>query len=270
MEFLDRFTPLMSRALHYAGSPQASSPVLPLSDIHSHLCALADAERSTVYHGNAGQLDDPQRHEDLRQCRFVVYAWVDETLLNAARPDAVAWMGMSLQSRYFETSIAGREVFARLRERLDFVLRQADVPGLASQLPPAFAQQPTNVAFNPIQDEAQEGIELATDMERVATQPLAPVDQAVLRVYAQCLLYGFCGRFFPYPEVLNRLRTASRTLLQVTATAPENKGEPQIPVSPLYWLEPVLYVVVPLCATLVFALYCADILANLPLNTFGL
>lgn len=264
MELLDRFAPLMSQALHFAGCPQGMA--LPLADIHTALCALADAERSTSCQDGAEMSDDPRRHEYLSQSRFAVYAWVDETLLNAARPDATAWMGMSLQSRYFETSTAGREVFVKFGELLDVVVKQPEDTTLSSLLAtPGIAGGDAGLT-----DEAQEGMKLATDMEKAATQPLDYADRELLRVYAECLLYGFCGRFFPYPDVLRRLRAASRTLLRATAAASRDRSEPARPVSLLHWLEPVLYVAVPLFATLAFALYCADILANLPLTAFKL
>lgn len=264
MELLDRFAPLMSQALHFAGSPQGLA--VPLADIHTALCALADAERGTSCHDGAAMPDDPRRHEYLGLSRFAVYAWVDETLLNAARPDAAAWMGMSLQSRYFETSAAGREVFVQFQERLNAVLQRPEDTTLASLLAtPGSAGGEAGPA-----DEVQEGMQLAADMERAATQPLDHADRELFRVYAECLLYGFCGRFFPYPDVLRRLRAASRTLLRATTTVPGDRNEPAKPFSVLHWLEPALYVAVPLCATIAFALYCADILANLPLTGFKL
>lgn len=260
MEWTDRFTPLMSRALHYAGSPQGLAA--PLADIHTILCTMAEEERDADRHGSAC-LSAVGQPEDMRLCRFAVYAWVDEILLNSARPDAASWMGMSLQSRYFETSAAGREVFVALRQRLDAVsLSNADA------LSPLHVALP--VSGTERSPDEEQGMVLAVDLERAAAQPLSVSDCAFLRVYALCLLYGFCGRFFMYPEVLRRLRASARRFLRATVTPPKDASSAPPPVSLFYRLEPVLYVVVPLFAVTAFALYCADILANIPLNVFSL
>ena len=56
--------------------------------------------------------------------RFVVYAWVDERLLSSRRDGCDDWSKQTLQYRFFETSAAGVEVFARLGA----ILSRGDLP----------------------------------------------------------------------------------------------------------------------------------------------
>jgi type VI protein secretion system component VasF len=186
---------------------------------------------------------------DLSRCRLAVYAWVDETLLNAARPDAAAWTAMSLQHAFFQTSEAGTLFFAHLDELLDQLLPLAgDDAGKADAR--------TRLASR---------LEAAAPLRRETSPARRELD-----VYALCLLLGFRGRYFDAPEFCERLRQAARKILADSegirpagAYSPARGRQPgDRPLPPaLEWL---LYALLPLAATLLFGLYCADLLVTLP------
>lgn len=258
MELLDHFSPLMSRTLHFAGSPDGMA--VPLDAVHAALCELADKERMAVSAG----VDGLYPQETLQRCRLAVYAWADEILLNSTRQDAGGWAGMTLQARYFDTSAAGIRVFDDLWSLLDEAEHRQDSAESAILLP---AVLPAGLCAADDHPDS-EGVALADRFEKAIAETFSPMHDEALRVYATCLLYGFCGRYYPQPSVLRRLRLAARALLKkappvVVDDKPVRTGGVQ---ASLLWLEPALYVVVPLLVTLAFGLYCADILSGMPLT----
>lgn len=251
MDILNRFKPLMSQALHFAGT-QAGLET-PLEQVQSVLRGLADKERTLPYSEEASAaLSSFSWKENGEYCRFAVYAWIDELLLNAPRPDAIGWMALSLQSFYFATSAAGTRFFDDLNARLACLLEGQP--------------QEASLSLQPVAPAETGG--LASAFERAAALDLPDEEVQVLRVYALCLVYGFSGRYFDKPEELRALRKAAGQFLAVSeeplALSKECKPKPL--ATTLDFVEPLLYVLVPLLVCLVFGLYCADILANLPLD----
>ena len=238
--YLDRFTPLMSEALHCAGSPEALA--MPLEEIQASLLRLAEEERARPL-APFGAPDEGAAREALDQCRFAVYAWADERMLNADRPDAPLWMGLSLQHRFFATAEGGQRFFVRLEELLDSL----GVP----------------------RERNDEPLALDRRLELAARIPADAPGRDTLAVFALCLLYGFSGRLHGEPELLSGIRKAAHALLP--------KEEEQLAESRarrareggqalLRNLEPLLYMLVPLAVTFLFALYCAAVLADVPVH----
>ncbi len=119
MELMERFSPLMSEALHCSGS--AEGLALPLEEIQRRLVETAEQERSAVPLSANDTLPDfsDVRRRELEMCRLAVYAWADEVMLHSPRPDAMSWMPLSLQCRYFHTTEGGQLFFTRLTGLLD-------------------------------------------------------------------------------------------------------------------------------------------------------
>ena len=90
MDMEERFAPLMAAALHCAGSSEGLA--MTLEDIQARMLELADEERAMppALTAHGGPTDMPERLRELENARFAVYAWADEKLLNARRPDAAA------------------------------------------------------------------------------------------------------------------------------------------------------------------------------------
>lgn len=246
MELIERFSPLMSETLHCSGSPEGLA--LPLEDIQSRLTALADQERAAVPAGSDDMLPDfsDVRRQELELCRLAVYAWADENMLNSPRPDAVSWMPLSLQCRYFHTTEGGQLFFTRLDALLDRM-------GIAADM----------------QDEEGQPADLAVRLEAAGRVSSSAPGADVLRVFALCLLYGFRGCLYGQPDLLARVRKACYGLVSVDMSAedePSSKQEEGRHL--LHALEPVAYVLVPLAVCAVFGLYCADILSNIPIKGF--
>jgi hypothetical protein len=233
----------MSRARSLAGEA-----ALPLSEIRQTLFALAEEERKapiavSAAGGETGFDDAP----DLSCCRLAAYAWVDETLLNAARPDAAAWTAMSLQHAFFQTSEAGTLFFTHLDELLDRLLPLADDAVVAEK-----AEAPARLASR---------LEAAAPLRRETSPARRELD-----VYALCLLLGFRGRYFDAPEFCERLRQAARKILTdsegIRSSSQARLRQPGKPL-PLA-LEWLFYALLPLAATFLFGLYCAGLLVDLP------
>ncbi|MEG2140156.1 MAG: DotU family type IV/VI secretion system protein [Bilophila sp.] len=248
MEILDRFAPLMAQALHFSSTPAGLA--VPLNEVQTTLRTLVDAEQASRL--EIAPEDRSVWQEKLRLCRFAVYAWVDEILLNASRADAGTWLPLSLQALYFDTSSAGTRFFVDL----EACLQQA----LASDTDTTLPMPATN---NPDLEPA-----FVAQFSRAATVALPEVARQPLRVYATCLLYGFCGRYFDRPDTLHALRKAARDLLATTAPAVTLQASPRnLRLGQFFFtFEPVLYVLLPLLVCVAFGLYCADIVANLPVS----
>ena len=249
MDFIKRFSDLMGETLHCSGTPEGLA--LSQAETQDRLLRLAEEERSLPVTEAAGLLPDfsEARRKDLEQCRFAVYAWIDEQMLNAPRSDAAGWLPLSLQCHYFGTTAAGREFFARLAALFDGL----GVPAVAPALP----------------GETVSLADPAWRMERAVGYSPEATGMDVLRVYALCLLYGFRGGLFDQPDRLARLRKASHELLGVRSTAqpvPADRGD--TPRTVLQSLEMASYVLVPVGVCLAFWLFCADILANVPFRRF--
>jgi type VI protein secretion system component VasF len=238
---LKRFFPLMSEALHYG---RLSTNDEPLAELGRKLSMLAEEERAQLA---PFANDDMDRPVDLTHCRLAVYAWVDETLLTAPRPDAVAWVAQSLQHTYFQTSEAGCLFFTRLENLLEEL-----------SLPP--------------EEVATADDSLSQRLEAAARLPRKRAARQELDVYALCLLLGFSGRCYGNTYLTDKLRQAARQVLRGSenSLAPitakrgwfvrRRTGAGEIS-STLEWL---LYILLPLFGTLLFGVYCANLLVDLP------
>jgi type VI protein secretion system component VasF len=242
---LKRFFPLMSEALHHGRSgagDELIEPREPLAELGRKLCALAEEEREQL----SPFVDDLDRPVDLEHCRLAVYAWVDETLLTAPRPDAAAWVAQSLQHAYFQTSEAGRLFFTQLENLLEEL-----------SLPPEDAETADD--------------SLPQRLEAAARLPRKQAARRELDIYALCLLLGFSGRCHGNTYLTDKLRQSARQVLRGSenALAPatvkhgwfarRRHGMGEIS-STLEWL---LYILLPLLGVLLFGMYCANLLVDL-------
>jgi type VI protein secretion system component VasF len=233
---VQRFFILMRTALYLARSEEGLS--LPPDEIRRRLeTPLAEERRLPL-----PPIPPGGRSLDMETCRFAVYAWIDETLLNSPRPDAGDWSGHSLQYQFFHTAEGG----ARFYDNLLRLLRGLDP--------------------NPELERLPELLEKAN--ETFSDGP----ERGELSVYALCLLYGFSGRLFNRPDMLTRLRETARPLLEENwppaavqasngANSTTRDREWRSP-SLLSRVEPVLLTLLPLVVTALFLLYCAGILAD--------
>ncbi len=246
MELMERFSPLMSEALHCSGS--AEGLALPLEEIQRRLVETAEQERSAVPLSANDTLPDfsDVRRRELEMCRLAVYAWADEVMLHSPRPDAMSWMPLSLQCRYFHTTEGGQLFFTRLTGLLDDM-------GIAAD-----------------EEDGEGGTDdIAVRLEAACRAAPSAPGADVLRVFALCLLYGFQGRLYGRPETLSRVRKACWDLISMKdrplkAPAPALAERRDL----RHVLEPAAYVLVPLVVVAAFGLYCADILSNIPVKGF--
>lgn len=219
MDLTERFSDILAAALHAQASEEN------LDTIQETLFALADRERAMPL---------PSECPGIEDARYAVYAWVDEKLLNAERPDAAAWMPRSLQCRYFSTTEAGQGFFVRLNDLLDTL-------GI-----------PRDVEEN-----------LAPRLELAGALPENRPGRDVLDVFALCLLYGFRGRLFAQEDLLLRVRKVCARLLSrpESVVLKENVHKPgEVRHGP--YLERLAYVLLPLLVCVVFWFFCASLLAN--------
>lgn len=259
MNFQHRFSRLMAEALHCSSAPEGLA--LPLQEVHERLCALADEERARplpsapdMAPADASPLalsdaddNDPSRTIRLacENARFAVYAWIDEQLLQSPRLDAADWLALSLQYRYFGTTSAGRDFFARLT-----AIARSAVP-----IPPGEDDE----------DELSETSPRA--LEVFALHSSDALSGAVMRIYALCLLYGFKGMLRDSPEILTRYRKAAHALLQRDTPPPPSRLPQELPAKALVaaMLEKIAYVILPPVIVFLFATLCAASLADIPL-----
>lgn len=236
MDYLARFEELMHQGLHCASSDEGLN--MPLEAISERLYALAEEEQRMPFPDGDVPLRDGLEQEQLRHCRLAVYSWIDEGLLGSRRPDATLWSSFCLQRVYFKT-LAGGELFYR---SLDEVLKLAGLPSSED-------------------DDA----DLPERLRKAAALPKEDCHWQAVRVFAICLLYGFTGKC-NLPETRAALLRACTGFIE--PCPPKADVSPQHPLSmqsPFVLAEKIAYVLLPLGISLLFMLYCADILANAPL-----
>lgn len=264
----ERFEHFMAETLHYAGAPDGLT--VPLADAETRLVELAEKERSMP----AGQPDiSDMSSQNLERARFAVMAWADEQMLGSQRPDADEWAAVSLQFRYFKTAEAGRLFYGELEKCLD----SCNVPRRARTRPVSeneeeLAAGGTELSAGEAESAAEENefdawhdLSLAERCELAADTDIKGEEFETLKVFALCLLYGFCGELYDDPERLGRIRRACRSFFERT---PEISAPHLAPAKrdALVTAEKVAFIVVPLLVCLLFALYCGGVLANAPFN----
>ncbi|MDR1276668.1 MAG: DotU family type IV/VI secretion system protein [Candidatus Accumulibacter sp.] len=234
---LRRFFPLMSTAL----SSAQTGPEVPLADIGLSLRALAQAEQALP----PPAAERGKHAPDPAACRLAVYAWVDELMLNAPRHDAVDWAAQSLQHAFFQTTEAGTRFFEQLDALLDALLPRVEVDEGAE----AEAEIPL-----------PERLGAAARLRREAS-----AERSELDVYALCLLLNFQGRHYGEARLCDKLRQSAREVLKGSEglrPSAEKRPRRRAPLSPtVEWL---FYALLPLAGALLFGLYCAGFLVDLP------
>ncbi len=245
MEFIDRFAPLMSESLHFADTPEGHAA--GLDAVHDRLSLLAEEELRLPASIGRGMtvLDLEHQQHALQLCRFAVYAWIDELMLNSGRHDAMSWMQYMFQSARFHTASAGKLFFDNMEMLLDRIL--------------ATPQESPSTT-------------LAHKLSLIAQLPPSESDDTrTLRVYARCLLYGFKGIFYEREKELGLLLNASRQLLMDSdqgSTIPEDStlpsGKERLRAG-MQRIESLAFILFPLGVVGLFALFCANILADTPL-----
>jgi type VI protein secretion system component VasF len=239
-----RFSQFMSQTLHCA-----ANTTLPLEDIQRILTRLAEEEQALplpAHTEHTEQSNDaialtPQHstHDKAySNARFAFYAWADECMFHAQRPDATAWAALSLQGNYFHTLEAGHLFYVRLEEELD----AAGIPRI----------------------EQGSTLDLPARMERAVHILHKHNVPYGLAAFAQCLLYGFCGQYFNRLDVLHSLRSNAYALLKHTEISVE--APPNIPQKITVPLERLLFLLLPALITVAFGVFCAAVLANLPVD----
>lgn len=246
MELYLRFAPLMAEAMHLADTGEGLS--LPLSAIERTLVALAEEERGrhVSEHENSGK----NEQNLIEDARFAVYAWVDEKILNAGREDAQDWLGRSLQCRFAQTTQGGQLFFTRLARLLD---------GLGIE-----------------QERNGHPLDLAERLESAQSQNLTSFSEGrisfsheVLGVFCLCLVYGFKGSLYGEKDLLSRIRTVSEKILRQRPSEQyvleEKKRAPLKRVPDIFRT---LLLIVPVAVTVIFWLYCGNLLSRIPIPNF--
>ena len=117
---------------------------------------------------------------------------------------------------------------------------------------------------------ADRAVAQAQRLERASRRLQNKVGVDALLMFALCLLYGFQGRLYGQDELLARVRRACRTLLLRPEILPaaEAASAQHARHMLLRRLETAGYVLIPVIVCILFWLYCANILANIPAKGF--
>ncbi|WP_224960642.1 DotU family type IV/VI secretion system protein [Geomonas subterranea] len=114
MRLIDCFMPLLARVVEFRnGQPHRKADYSQIKGEIRELLAQSEAL-------SQGAGCDPDHFD---QARFIVCAWVDETLLSSPWPDRQLWQHEQLQRVFYGTTDAGVEAFDRL-----------EAPGLPSEV----------------------------------------------------------------------------------------------------------------------------------------
>ena len=252
----ERFALMMAETLRCSGLPEWQQK--PLFEVNAHLVEFAERER-TLFDGSITQ--DEKR--ELEQARFAVVAWADERMLASARSDAAAWAAVSLQYRYFSTAEAGRLFYQELEKCLDArgVPRRVRIYGGEEEEKESGGFD-LNLSPEPEREEWR-ALTLAERLEAAASAHSAGEGEGALGIFALCLLYGFKGSLYNEYAELSRMRKACLAFFDtppVLGLPPQRAGSSEL----LAWAERASYILAPVLLCMLFAFYCAGVLANTP------
>ncbi|WP_224983056.1 DotU family type IV/VI secretion system protein [Geomonas agri] len=105
MRLIDCFMPLLAHVVEFRnGLPQCKADYAQVKGEIRELLTQSE----TLAQGTGCDLDH------FGQARFIVCAWVDETLLASQWPDRQLWQHEQLQRVFYKTTDAGVEAFQRL------------------------------------------------------------------------------------------------------------------------------------------------------------
>ncbi len=105
MRVIDCFMPLIARIVDFRDALPACPPYEQVKGEIRQLLAQSE----TMSRGGAL---DPEQYD---AARFIVCAWVDETLLGSQWCDTHRWQHEQLQRHFYQTTDAGVEAFERLQ-----------------------------------------------------------------------------------------------------------------------------------------------------------
>ena len=107
MRLIDNFMPLISYVVVLRQNVAAVQP--PFQQVKGDLQRLLGQSEACLKRGEVPP-------GDFDQARFIVCAWVDESILGSAWQERGQWQRETLQLSYYNTSDAGVEAFERLNQ----------------------------------------------------------------------------------------------------------------------------------------------------------
>lgn len=105
MHLTDAFMELVAYVVYFVKTVGAKQP--PYEQVKTDILRLLTQSENVVKRGLFSQ-------EDYDLARFMICAWVDETILNSAWNQKPQWQREQLQRLYYHTLDAGEEAFERL------------------------------------------------------------------------------------------------------------------------------------------------------------
>jgi len=105
MHLTDAFMELVAYVVYFVKTVGAKQP--PYEQAKADILRLLTQSENVVKRGLFSQ-------EDYDLGRFMIFAWVDETILNSAWNQKAQWQREQLQRLYYHTLDAGEEAFERL------------------------------------------------------------------------------------------------------------------------------------------------------------
>ncbi len=298
LELFSRFEGLLHYALHIRDTQEGQS--LPWSAICTHMHLLAEAERTRplpneTYIGDK-HLPDNYLQDCLHDCRFAIYALVDEILMESPHHDknsATAWYQNRLQVRYMHTDRAGELFFTKLHELSEGILADnnagayAPEPLVLSQgthrqrktqeMPPSaygvehapfsallFPEQFKNAVHHCLAAASQQDVEHQKNTTQVHTLTLS--------IYALCILHGFKGLYYDAhtAQALESIRRTAATLCQYVIPETRQRSETATVMTPAFyggiyggldfWF--ILFLLAPLLLSVLWYFICADMMGQ--------
>ncbi|MCC6544586.1 MAG: DotU family type IV/VI secretion system protein [Nitrospirae bacterium] len=105
MHLTDCFMDIVAYVVYFQKSAQIKQP--PYEQVKADITRLLSESEQCIQKGSYSQ-------EDYNQAKFMICAWVDETILASNWNQKNNWQKEQLQRIYYNTTGAGEEVFERL------------------------------------------------------------------------------------------------------------------------------------------------------------
>jgi len=203
---------------------------------------------------------------DLEQARYAVYFFIDELLLDIGVQSKWTWYTHSLQRRFLESDRGGELFYTYFEQALDRLLLIMPIDTQSLEQKSSKAQILADDASLSLTEKFRHVIQSASCLN--AETPTEITSKlSMLATYAQCLLFGFRGKYYDtnYDDMRKKLRTNAQIFLGMTESE-TNKMPFSMPQHP-HLARPqnkqklwsyFFYATCPLAVCLIWYFYCAE------------
>lgn len=211
---------------------------------------------------------------DLEKARYAVYFLIDELFLdmNMYNQNNLAWYNYSLQRKFLESDRGGEIFYTYFEQVLDTLLLTMPIYNNNLEQKISKSQILAENASLSLTEKFRHVIQSASCLDFKNTESEITSKLSMLSTYAQCLLFGFRGKYYnsEYDDMLKELRISAQIFLAISEkdakkhshNATQNNTQ-TLPKDKQKRLSYLFYAACPLVLCIFWYFYCAETVAQI-------